>query len=173
MEALPNGSESKNAKSFSGGSPKSSRMTSAMALAGHRGNFVLQFREFRTIGVGQQIAAGRKYLAELDEHGSEFLACTAKVLRTRLIAGLMFDQFIVNNADAMTRKYSQDFAVTLALRDHCALNSLCRNILLLMIDIGLGDCTVTCETVFSVKVIQHELYHHIHTRSLSPHIAAF
>jgi hypothetical protein len=87
---------------------------------GDRGNFVLQFREFRAIGVGQQIATGRKYLAELDEHGSEFFACAAKVLRTRLVSGLMFDQFIVGNANAVTREYSQDFAVTLALRDHGA-----------------------------------------------------
>jgi len=55
------------------------------------------------------------------------------VLGTRSIARLMFDEFIVNDANAMTREYSQDFAVALALRDHSALNSLCRNILLLMI----------------------------------------
>jgi hypothetical protein len=48
----------------------------------------------------------------------------------------MFDQFIVNNGDAITREYSQDFAVALALRDHSSLISLCRNILLLMIAVA-------------------------------------
>jgi hypothetical protein len=42
------------------------------------------------------------------------------MLRTRAIAGLVLDGLIVNDADAVTREYSQDLAVALALRNHSA-----------------------------------------------------
>ena len=58
------------------------------------------------------------------------------MLSTGLIAGFMPDEFITSDADAMTREYSQDLAVALALGDHCALNPLCRNILLLMMAVA-------------------------------------
>jgi hypothetical protein len=54
-------------------------------------------------------------LDELDEHRPQFLACPAKMLGPRLIAGLMFDEFIVDDADAVTRQYSQNLTVARAL----------------------------------------------------------
>jgi hypothetical protein len=41
------------------------------------------------------------------------------MLRARLIASLVLDEFIVDNTDAVTREYSQDLAVALALFNHC------------------------------------------------------
>lgn len=70
------------------------------------------------IRIGQQVAARRKRLSELDEHGSEFLACAAKMLSPSLIPGLMLDEFIVYNADALTREHRQDLAVALAFLYH-------------------------------------------------------
>jgi hypothetical protein len=45
-------------------------------------------------------------LPELDEHRPEFLARQPKMLGPRPIAGLMLDELIVDDADAVTRQHS-------------------------------------------------------------------
>jgi hypothetical protein len=43
------------------------------------------------------------------------------MLGARLITGLVLDQSIVDDADAVAREYGQDLAVALALRNHGAI----------------------------------------------------
>jgi hypothetical protein len=95
-------------------------MTPTNDVSRQRGDFVLQLRKFRAVRPAQQITARRKHLTELDEHGPELLACAAQMLRTRAITGFVLDELIVNDVDTVTREYSQDLAVALALRNHSA-----------------------------------------------------
>jgi hypothetical protein len=54
-------------------------------------------------------------LPELDEHRPQFFACLPQMLCPRSIAGLVLDELIVDDADAMPRQYSQNLTVALAL----------------------------------------------------------
>jgi len=40
------------------------------------------------------------------------------MFRARSITGLVLDELIIDDADAVTREYGQDLAVAHALRDH-------------------------------------------------------
>src|SRR5262249_28627544 len=60
-------------------------------------------------------------LSELDEHSSEFFAGATKMLGAGLITGFVRDEFILDEADAVTREYSQNFTVAFSLRNHGAI----------------------------------------------------
>lgn len=100
MDALPSGFASKNAKSLSGGPPKSSSITSAIAFAGSGAT-----SSYVRYSSGSKSLRVESILPELDEHRPEFLARQPKMLGPRSIAGLMLDESIVDDDDAMPRQY--------------------------------------------------------------------
>jgi hypothetical protein len=45
------------------------------------------------------------------------------MLGARFLSGLMLDELIIDDADALTREDAQDFAVALAFRRHIAVST--------------------------------------------------
>jgi hypothetical protein len=79
-------------------------------VCGHRDNFRLQLRQFFAIDIRHEISSRRKRLSKLDKQGPEFLAGPAKMFGACPITRLVLDEFIVDDANAVARKYGQDLS---------------------------------------------------------------
>jgi hypothetical protein len=80
------GSRSKRSKSSSTGAPRAPSICAHGSFgARKRRHLVLQLRQLVGDVLGQQVAARRQHLAELDEHGPEFFQGTAQALAARRV----------------------------------------------------------------------------------------